>query len=793
MSPLAPRPVVAGADATVSSSSATAEKRLAVRESLPLRLLAFAALALFGAAHWRTLVEGTSTWRMLLVVALGTAGAAALGYLGTIDTRRRWLLHLGAAGITVVMFLTTLVATGLALRLLAPAHLGELFDGLDRGLAGAQIVEWPYTGPDEWIALSILLGVPLLVTLGAAFAFWPARRGRKLLNALGLGALLILYGLPATEHEPSSPLLSGLALLVLIGAWLWMPRLGKRDAGIAAAVVVGVGIVSLPAAAALDTGKPWWDYGGLSWFGDGKQVAFDWTHSYGPMDWPRDGTTLLNVKADRPHYWKAESLDVFDGFRWVRSSAQDGASVGADLPLQTPNRNGRWDYFEVNPRWNVRARFTVRSLSTDLIIGLGTSYAISGLDTATQSSGDGTVRVTEPLQRGDSYEVSAYAPDPSAAQMRGSPIGYPGELAASTQIVLPQAGENALQGAGRRGDASRGAAIQSRPVAAVPLRGVGYDDAGRSERMLEASPYARMYELAVSLTQSQPTVYDGVKAVENYLQDNYTYSERPPSQEFPLEAFLFEDRIGYCQQFSGAMALMLRMSGIPARIASGFSPGSFNKDTSEYRVRDLDAHSWVEVYFTGIGWVPFDPTPSSAPAESQSTGASATSAARADAGEIQLQSQNSTAASERGTDTGAAATTTDEGGSAFWPIVGGVLLLLVAVVALLWARVVRRRRSLSPEELADAQLTELRRALERLGWDVPAETTLLELERRLRRMAGPESARYAAGLRAHRYDPDAPSAPSPTERRGLRRELTRHGGWRARLRGLIALPPGGPA
>ena len=110
-------------------------------------------------------------------------------------------------------------------------------------------------------------------------------------------------------------------------------------------------------------------------------------------------------------------------------------------------------------------------------------------------------------------------------------------------------------------------------------------------------------------------MYDAVKAVEDHLQSGFTYSERPPSREYPLEAFLFEDKIGYCQQFSGAMALMLRMSGIPARVVSGFSPGSLNRDTGEFRVRDLDAHSWVEVYFADIGWVTFDPTPAAAPAD----------------------------------------------------------------------------------------------------------------------------------------------------------------------------------
>ena len=54
-------------------------------------------------------------------------------------------------------------------------------------------------------------------------------------------------------------------------------------------------------------------------------------------------------------------------------------------------------------------------------------------------------------------------------------------------------------------------------------------------------------------------------------------------------------------------------------MAAGFAPGSLNRETSEYRVRDLDAHSWVEVYFNGIGWVSFDPTPAAAPAEAQQT------------------------------------------------------------------------------------------------------------------------------------------------------------------------------
>jgi hypothetical protein len=115
----------------------------------------------------------------------------------------------------------------------------------------------------------------------------------------------------------------------------------------------------------------------------------------------------------------------------------------------------------------------------------------------------------------------------------------------------------------------------------------------------------------------------------------------------------------------------------------------------------------------------------------------------------------------------------------------------LGAAALLLGRRVSRLRMLSPEAVAEAQLSELRRALVRLDWELPASTTLLGLERRLGRFAGPASEAYASALRAHRYDPRAPVAPSLRDRRALRRELTR-GSVFDRLRGLVAIPPGAP-
>ena len=717
---------------------------------------------------------------------MATGGAAALGLL-TRAPLPRPALHALAAVIGVAMLALGLMAAGLPGRLLLPAHWSELADGLDRGLAGMQDVEWPYDGPDTWIRRAVLLGVPAVITVAALLAFWPARRGVAALRLAGLVALLILYGTPVTENDPGAPALRGIVLLLLIAAWLWLPRMPRREAAIGAAVVASVGVLSLPVAVALNGDRAWWDYGAWSLFGKGEVITFNWTHEYGPLDWSRAGATVLNVKSDRPHYWKAEALDSFDGLRWVRSAAADDNRYGPEVAFSESVPEGRWDYNEYNPSWDERIRFTVRSLSSTMVVGAGITMRVDGVGGARPSS-DGTTRLRPgvTLEKGDTYFVRAYAPNPTKAQMEGVQEGYPGGLIAYTSIKLPNPGETATSGP-QRADAREHAAL-GRDNVFVPLRGDPASGWGaRAEAAIRRSPYERMYDLTQTLTAGQPTAYAAVKNVERYLQDTFTYSERVPTRPIPLMGFLYEDKRGYCQQFSGAMALMLRMAGIPARVAAGFSPGSYNKDTGEYRVRDLDAHSWVEVWFTGIGWVPFDPTPARSPAQSQSS-ALATSAAAADAGEV--RQRQGVAASDRVTDSGGGLGSEDGNG---W--LGPLLLLLVAAPlaagAFLTGNRVRRLRSLGPDELAEVQLSELRRALAQLDWDVPASTTLLGLERRLGRFAGPASEAYARGLRGHRYDPRAPAAPGLGQRRAVRRELSR-GSLFDRLRGLVAIPPGAP-
>ena len=111
-----------------------------------VRLAVFAALGLFAAAHWATLVSSPPVGRTVLVVLVATATAALM--LGT--SRLRPSLAAPAAALVGLAGLALgLVAMGLELRLLFPGNWDELFDGLDRGLAGVQTAEWPYDGVDS--------------------------------------------------------------------------------------------------------------------------------------------------------------------------------------------------------------------------------------------------------------------------------------------------------------------------------------------------------------------------------------------------------------------------------------------------------------------------------------------------------------------------------------------------------------------------------------------------------------------------------------------------------------------
>ena len=125
----------------------------------------------------------------------------------------------------------------------------------------------------------------------------------------------------------------------------------------------------------------------------------------------------------------------------------------------------------------------------------------------------------------------------------------------------------------------------------------------------------RIGPLAEQLTANATNNFDRATAIERHLSTQFAYTldlGSPPAD--PLAWFLFERRAGHCEYFASAMTVMLRALGIPARYVTGFLPGEYNDVGEDFIVRASDAHSWVEAYFPGYGWIPFDPTPPSATA-----------------------------------------------------------------------------------------------------------------------------------------------------------------------------------
>ncbi|MGH8059546.1 MAG: transglutaminase TgpA family protein, partial [Candidatus Entotheonellia bacterium] len=121
----------------------------------------------------------------------------------------------------------------------------------------------------------------------------------------------------------------------------------------------------------------------------------------------------------------------------------------------------------------------------------------------------------------------------------------------------------------------------------------------------------RIHLLANSLVQDATGPYEKAKRIEAFLRTQYRYSLDVPRNQalHPLEDFLFETRAGHCEYFAASMAVLLRMVGVPSRVVNGFQRGEWNEFGRYFTIRQQDAHSWVEAYVHGRGWMTFDPSP----------------------------------------------------------------------------------------------------------------------------------------------------------------------------------------
>ena len=202
---------------------------------------------------------------------------------------------------------------------------------------------------------------------------------------------------------------------------------------------------------------------------------------------------------------------------------------------------------------------------------------------------DGIVRVAGTASAsGQRYTVWSYAPRPEPAQLARVEAAYPATLDRFLDL-------------GRTRVEPFGAAGRDARVDAL------FDD----ERYVALWPYEQLWDEARRLRAGARTPYGAVVAIETWLRTTggFAYDESPPATRRPAAARALRRRGqgGYCQHFAGAMALMLRFLGIPARVAAGFTSGK--PEDGGWTVTDHNAHAWVEVWFPDYGWLAFDPTP----------------------------------------------------------------------------------------------------------------------------------------------------------------------------------------
>jgi transglutaminase-like putative cysteine protease len=309
---------------------------------------------------------------------------------------------------------------------------------------------------------------------------------------------------------------------------------------------------------------------------------------------------VMYVRSPSQSYWRSHSYDFYDGVQWSQSdqtlteienrgvyfqlpaplgSSLSQASVGwerddGSLVWRSPGARRHFqealnlDLAAAPTSWQndqqIVQTFNIVRNQPNLIFAAYRPVEIfMSTQTISLDRGDG-IRLPEPLQAGLIYSVISYRPTFDPETLRRLPsTPYPPEIT-KRYLQLPD------------------------------------------------NISGRVKHLARTLAAPHDNTFDKIQAITDHLRREYPYNFFPPPHPAGAEVvdtFLFEDREGVCEQYATALVVLARTLGIPARLVAGYGAGDYNPITGYYEVRLSHAHSWVEIYFSEYGWVPFDPTP----------------------------------------------------------------------------------------------------------------------------------------------------------------------------------------
>ncbi len=554
-------------------------ERDAPEESVPFRVAVLVAVV---AAASATLSQGVGGSLTRLAVLAGIPFAFWFSH---------WARYRSGLWLKAGLAFGVLVAFG--------SFLGSLGDAADGGLAAAQL---PLAELFCWVQLLHAFDLPARRDL--LFSLMSSMVLMAVAGALSISMELLAYLLVWGTAAATSLVLayrSELAQVPVLGPApnrpTSEPRAGLISAGlvrsvtttVAAVVLLGTGLFSvLPPAGQsravtfpqrLSGSVPLPNGGGLSNPslggddpGGGEQSTSGGRASFGYFGFTDnldtgvrgrpDDTLVMRVRSSSPDFWRGQTFDAWDGRRWSISDSKPG-SVSGDAPVDVPLAA---DEQGTSTGPELVQTFYLERPGPNLVFGARPISTLYFPDRRLFQLVDGTLRAGVSLEEDSVYTVISRRP-------------------VATEAIL------------RDSDGS-GAAVPDRILA----RYTG----------LPAVPQ-RVRDLAREVTASAPTTFDKVRALEAWLGANtrYTLDVPPlPDGADAVEQYLFEDRIGFCEQIASSLVVMLRSVGVPARLAVGYTPGERNPFTGLYEVRASDAHSWAEVWFPGVGWQPFDPTAS---------------------------------------------------------------------------------------------------------------------------------------------------------------------------------------
>lgn len=273
-------------------------------------------------------------------------------------------------------------------------------------------------------------------------------------------------------------------------------------------------------------------------------------------------TPVMDVRAQGPaRYWRGVVYDVYTSNGWLSSGEDEQGRAPMTALTARPLWEGRavvtqtFDVYLPGNTLIFAAQHPVAASLPSIVQGRFTAQAHDLM----------MIRSTRPFGAQQTYEVISLVPVPDIESLR------------QAGTVYPEWVQRYLQ--------------------------------------LPSNLDPRIRRLAERITAGYDNPYDKVVALEAWLRRNIRYNENipaPPPGRDGVVYVLFDIRQGYCDYYASAMAVMARALGIPARVVSGYAQGEWMPD-GRYRVRQRDAHTWVEVYFPGFGWVEFEPTAAQPP------------------------------------------------------------------------------------------------------------------------------------------------------------------------------------